>query len=428
MVETCELRSRFAATLAFMYGREVPAYTTLTEVTQDVNRRHADRYPDIAERLGSLERVGAERHCAVRLGSLDELREVAVVFAGLGMSAVGYYDLRQTDSPIPVVSTAFRPVDPEELERNPFRVFTSVLTVGDSRFFDNDLRRRVATYVARRRLFSPDLLRWARRASADGGLPESEAGLFVDAATDVFRLGTEPIDAAWYRELAAVSPVAADIAGQASTHVNHLTPRVLDIDELYRRMTDRGVTMIDRIQGPPKRTGTPLLLRQTSFRALNEARRFRHADGTITREHVRVRFGEVESRGIALTRAGRDIYDRLIGEPDSARWEEAFPHTEQGLDEAGLAYFTYRRDGERTVRMPIVYEDFLPASAAGIFASNLDAVPGFVPAAPGAQYGQDQLEGAIERPVHDPFELYRAQQDSSLARLNRACHDERPLP
>ena len=32
-----------------------------------------------------------------------------------------------------------------------------------------------------------------------------------------------------------MSAVAADIAGVTTTHINHLTPRVLDIDELYAR-------------------------------------------------------------------------------------------------------------------------------------------------------------------------------------------------
>jgi uncharacterized glyoxalase superfamily metalloenzyme YdcJ len=45
--------------------------------------------------------------------------------------------------------------------------------------------------------------------------------------------------------------VAADIGGVPSTHVNHLTPRVLDIDARYERMESRGITMIDEIQGPP---------------------------------------------------------------------------------------------------------------------------------------------------------------------------------
>ena len=85
-----------------------------------------------------------------------------------------------------------------------------------------------------------------------------------------FALSREPIDKCWYDELSRVSAVAADIAGVGSTHINHLTPRVLDIDELYRRMTDRGITMIDAIQGPPRTDGPAVLLRQTSFRALDE--------------------------------------------------------------------------------------------------------------------------------------------------------------
>jgi uncharacterized glyoxalase superfamily metalloenzyme YdcJ len=62
--------------------------------------------------------------------------------------------------------------------------------------------------------------------------------------------------------------------------------------------------MIDRIQGPPRWDGPDLLLRQTSFRALAEPSVFRASDGSLTQGSLRVRFGEVESRGIALTPAG----------------------------------------------------------------------------------------------------------------------------
>ncbi|MDJ0111967.1 DUF1338 family protein, partial [Rhodococcus erythropolis] len=189
MVETWELRARFAAALAKMYGDEVPAYNTLVDVTMQVNRDFAAEHPDSAEHLGSLARVSAERHGAIRLGTLDELGDVATVFGGFGMFPVGYYDLRLTDSPIPVVSTAFRPTDPAELARNPFRVFTSVLTGSDSRFFDTDLERRITGFLRRRTLFSPELLQWARQANRERGLPEPEATQFVEAATSAFRLG-----------------------------------------------------------------------------------------------------------------------------------------------------------------------------------------------------------------------------------------------
>ena len=90
---------------------------------------------------------------------------------------------------------------------------------------------------------------------------------------------------------------------------------MLDIDELYRRMTARGITMTDAIQGPPAWHGPAVLLRQTSFRALAEPRRFRDADGTVSDGTLRVRFGEVEARGVALTPKGRDRYDAAMAMP-----------------------------------------------------------------------------------------------------------------
>ena len=49
-----------------------------------------------------------------------------------------------------------------------------------------------------------------------------------------FALSADPVDNAWYETWRSVSAVAADIGGVRTTHINHLTPRVLDIDELYR--------------------------------------------------------------------------------------------------------------------------------------------------------------------------------------------------
>src|SRR5258707_117676 len=81
-----------------------------------------------------------------------ELAAVADLFAAFGMLPVGYYDLRSAASPIPVVSTAFRPIDANELARNPFRVFTSMLATDDPRYFDAGLRTRVRGFLARRQL------------------------------------------------------------------------------------------------------------------------------------------------------------------------------------------------------------------------------------------------------------------------------------
>ncbi|MFC9832207.1 2-oxoadipate dioxygenase/decarboxylase family protein [Rhodococcus sp. NPDC127530] len=63
-------------------------------------------------------------------------------------------------------------------------------------------------------------------------------------------------------ELERISPAAADIGGRTSVRVLHLAPRVFDIDDLRRRSARRGLTMIDRTQGPPAWSGPDVLLRR----------------------------------------------------------------------------------------------------------------------------------------------------------------------
>lgn len=451
-----ELRAAFALSLSQMYGREVPAYTALVEVAGAVNADVLARDPAAAQRLGSIDRVTAERHGAIRVGTPAEMRQVARIFAALGMEPVGFYDLRDASAKsVPVVSTAFRPTSAVELARNPFRVFTSLLTVWDERFFSPELRSQLTAFLSRRQLFAPEALVLADRAVAEGGLEPEQAQRFLTLATAAFELSPEPVDRTWYSTLERISPVAADIGGVGSTHINHLTPRVLDIDDLYRRMTERGVTMIDEIQGPPRWDGPDVLLRQTSFKALAERRAFRAADGRVEEGSLRVRFGEVEARGIALTPTGRALYDALLGEVDSRLageqqldraevaaqvWRERLPDSEQGLAVEDLAFFTYastgRHPGSRpteladavargwVTRDPIVYEDFLPRSAAGIFASNIGQTAGGTADAPDAlpSHADDGRDLAwmaelLERPVADPHELYAAQRAASLSTL-----------
>jgi uncharacterized glyoxalase superfamily metalloenzyme YdcJ len=449
-----QLRASFAQRLSDMYGREVPAYTTLVDVSREVNADVLRRAGADAERLGSIGRVTAERHGAIRVGTPAEMQQVARIFGALGMHPVGFYNLREAgSSAVPVVSTAFRPIAAEELARNPFRVFTSMLTPADPRFFAPDLRRRLESFLASRELFPPELLDLADLAERDRELSGDDAERFLGLAVGAFELSGEPVDKAWYETLEKVSGVAADIGGVRSTHVNHLTPRVLDIDELYRRMTERGVRMIDAIQGPPRWGGPDLLLRQTSFRALAEPRRMRLPDGTVTSGELRVRFGEVEARGIAPTRAGRARCDALAAEVDRrlaagpeadraaterAVWAAGLPPTERALIADDLAYFTYRlsddrRDDGRTppdtvlglldsgwIRAePVVYEDFLPRSAAGIFRSNLSGDGARDDAQEAPHYDSAWLAGAVERHVHDPFVLYDRLRDESLELIAR---------
>jgi uncharacterized glyoxalase superfamily metalloenzyme YdcJ len=206
--------------------------------------------------------------------------------------------------------------------------------------------------------------------------------------------------------------------------------------------------MIDEIQGPPRWHGPDVLLRQTSFRALAEPRTFREPNGDIRQGELRVRFGEVEARGIALTPRGRRLYDELVGEVDqrlaqaSGRtrqevaadvWAAGLPDSEAELARQDLAFFTFR-PGERIpdgtqpprdvagllaggwlVAEPIVYEDFLPRSAAGIFASNLTGRGEMDAAQGGAHRDADWMSEVIGRPIRVPEQVYAEQRAESLA-------------
>jgi uncharacterized glyoxalase superfamily metalloenzyme YdcJ len=255
--------------------------------------------------------------------------------------------------------------------------------------------------------------------------------------------------------------VAADIGGVESTHINHLTPRVLDIDELYSRMKSRGIEMIKEVQGPPRWRGPDVLLRQTSFRALAEPRRFREPDGSISTGELRVRFGEVEARGIALTPSGRDLYDRLVARVDESLvydpslprqdaaeqvWEQGLPDSEVELARRDLAFFTYRinrdrpRDGREpppdltglidgnwVVAEPVVYEDFLPRSAAGIFSSNLTEKGSVDSSQGGTDRDLGWLADVIGRAVNIPEEIYAAQREESLRQVRGALGPGRDI-
>ncbi len=429
-----ELRAALAAGLSEMYAAEVPEYGHLVDATARVNAGLGD------QRDGA--RLGTERHGAVRVASFAELTQLAALFSAFGMEAVGFYDLRIAATPIPVVSTAFRPIDPVDMAASPFRMFTSTLVADDERFFSADLGAEVERRVAGRRLLAPELQAAVAAANRDGGVTEANADRFVELAVGAFRLNLEAIDADWHARLDAVSPVASDIAAAAGTHLNHLTPRVGDIVALHALMEAEGVTMIDRIQGPPAWDGPDVLLRQTSFRALDESRTFSR-DGVRSEQTVRVRFGEVEQRGVALTPQGRAKVDAAM-----AAGAAANPGDEPGrlsliraelngglrpsiaeMAADGDAFALYRRGdgpvppGDRSLVGlvatgaievdPITYEDFLPASAAGIFASNL-AHAGAATTFDTVRAADAQRLRAAVGTLHDPYALYAAQQQASL--------------
>ncbi|WP_296535667.1 VOC family protein [Rhizorhabdus sp.] len=422
-VSSDHIRARFSAAMSEMYRAEVPQYGTLLKLVDASNAAVLARDPALAEamgRTGDIGRLAGERHGAIRVGTPAELALMRRAFAVMGMAAVGYYDL--AGAGVPVHSTAFRPVDQAALTANPFRVFTSLLRL--ELIDDAALRAEAQAILDARRIVTPGALALIGQAERDGGLDEAAAADFVAELLETFRWhATATVSAQTYGHLLDTHRLIADVVSFRGPHINHLTPRTLDIDAVQAAMPAHGITPKESIEGPPRRR-CPILLRQTSFKALDERILFPSASGEPVPGRHTARFGEVEQRGVALTPQGRAIYDAALaaGRLDEDRFGE-LPDDWDSLRRGHLAYFRY--SGARiapamldaaiaagdVVADPVIYEDFLPVSAAGIFQSNLgDEARG----AYGAQASRAAFEQALGTAVLDEFALYEAIEARSL--------------
>jgi len=436
------IRTLFSQAMSTLYQQEVPQYGTLTQLVTAVNERTLEANPELKNRLSAadeLSRLSVERHGAIRVGKADELSTLRQMFAVMGMEAVGYYDLSQAG--VPVHSTAFRPVSDRALRHNPLRVFTSLLRL--ELIDDAALREKAAAILAARDIFTPGCRALIAKHQQQGGLNAADAATFVQEALETFRWHAHTtVDSATYRALSQQHRLIADVVCFRGCHINHLTPRTLDIDRVQALMPSRGIDPKTLIEGPPQRK-VPILLRQTSFKALEEAVHFN--DGTPGTHTAR--FGEIEQRGAALTPKGRELYDRLLAEAgtgsDNQHHQQHlsavfsdFPDDEESLREQQLAWFRYRltekgehlppRAGESVTQLlaeerlsaePIVYEDFLPVSAAGIFQSNLGDVAQTRSA---GNASRADFESALGCAVQDEMALYQQMQQRSLERCGVA--------
>lgn len=454
LVSPDDIRSAFSAAMSAMYRDEVPAYGTLMTLVGKVNEETLGNDPQLKQRLAatdSLERISEERHGAIRLGTPQELAMMRRAFAVMGMVPVGYYDL--STAGVPVHSTAFRPVEDASLKRNPFRVFTSLLRL--DLIADETLRAEAAKVLAGRNIFTEGAVALIGKAERNGGLGRDDAARFVTEVLETFRWHDKAIvDAGMYRRLHDAHRLIADVVSFRGPHINHLTPRTLDIDRVQKLMPGHGIAPKAVVEGPPTRA-CPILLRQTSFKALEEAVSFQDTDEAWQAGSHTARFGEIEQRGVALTPKGRALYDKLLGDTrarvrpaadgsNAAEYEAAladvftaFPDDWDGIRKAGLGYFRYRLtetgkaaatgatmgvDLDTAIAQglvqfdPIVYEDFLPVSAAGIFQSNLgdDAAQEFT-----ASPNQIMFERDLGASVLDEFahyaEIERASIENCLA-------------
>ncbi|MEM9752451.1 MAG: DUF1338 family protein [Planctomycetota bacterium] len=208
----------------------------------------------------------------------------------------------------------------------------------------------------------------------------------------------------------------------------------------------------DFTEGPD--VATPVLLRQDAYKALTEPVTFANADGsTLETEHT-ARFGEIEQRFYATTPDGRAKYDACLADFEAKRAEDpglakrdfaaylamqaeafaSFPKSLGALLEAGLVFGRYRAtasgeaaagtletadlgelcDGGYLAVDGLRYEDFLPFSAAGIFASNLNQYGTASTAADRPTYEQADLEGVLGKPIVDVNMAYRGIEARSI--------------
>lgn len=303
------------------------------------------------------------------------------------------------------------------------------------------MRQKAAEILRQRDIFTPRCRQLLEEYEQQGGFNETQAQEFVQEALETFRWHqSATVDEETYRALHNENRLIADVVCFPGCHINHLTPRTLDIDRVQSMMPECGIEPKVLIEGPPRRE-VPILLRQTSFKALEETVLFAgQKQGTHT-----ARFGEIEQRGVALTPKGRQLYDDLLRNAGTGQDNlthqmhlqetfRTFPDSEFLMRQQGLGWFRYRLtpSGEAhrqvihpgddpqpliergwVVAQPITYEDFLPVSAAGIFQSNLGNE---TRACNHGDASREAFEQALGCPVLDEFQLYQEAEERSKRR------------
>ena len=286
---------------------------------------------------------------------------------------------------------------------------------------------------------------------ANGEFDETRAREFVATAVETFRWrGAATVPAKVYRKLHSAHPLVADVACFDGPHINHLTLAALDIDAAQQALAASEMNPKAIIEGPPRRR-CPILLRQTSFKALPEPVVFPNATGApAVGVHPRGLAKSSSEASRSRPRGGRSMigcsprptpasrspamlerrgaYGRtpsLLRSLPGRRGDASFGAT--GL--FPLFVDGRRREADRRrpgaifgrgapasrppAIEPIVYEDILLVSAAGIFRSNLDAT--------GSGKFTERSNGALEESLRRGSRQTALYQEARRPRSTRAC-------
>ncbi|KAJ3563878.1 hypothetical protein NPX13_g8049 [Xylaria arbuscula] len=377
-VDSDDLRNAFAMAMSQMYRDEVPLYGDLMRIVLNSNQMiHQE-----GTQHDSLERLTVERHGAIRLGKPEELRMVSRIFSVLGMYPVGYYDLSVAD--LPMHATCFRPIDQPSLQRNPFRVFTTLLRPDLLR---SDAARDLALkLLSQRQLFSSELMRILDGVEQNGRLSPEEAIVFIREALKTFSWA--PLAATSF--LALEEPIQFLGDDHQGVLVGSHRARFGEIEERGAAVTPAGRKLYDE------------LLIET----MEATRELGSEDAELIRRKIFEKYPDTwsELRGKGLIYSQYRCGKKTTEVPD--------------IDAIKIAATTNRKAIEHLIEIGaleatfITYEDFLPFSAAGIFQSNLDQKSNSNVVRTGPD--QDTMENALGGPIIDPDSLYEAAQRNSL--------------
>jgi uncharacterized glyoxalase superfamily metalloenzyme YdcJ len=428
LVKPSWIRSEIVREILAMFASTMPIYEQMFAVARDINSRAGE---DEAQRLGRI------MHGAIRCASDEELCDITGLFAVMGNYPVNYYDLREKVS---VESTAYRPITQDEIEENGFRIFCSRLSMD---CIPAEHRDYVQSIIARRKLFSPELLSLIDTSKANGGLNEHQARQFIAASVKLFTRPEESLTSrAEFAKLQSINKVACQVLVSNSLAFNHLTPSVASVPAAHEEMQRRGIKTIPVWQGP---VGKDFILRQTSCLAPPVKLKFPNGDGTFEIAEYQETFVEFEERLQALTPKGRERFEALFDEgKDALKLKESdpgyaehyyevmrealssFPSEMKTLWDEGLAYFTFEPTGMTAASedinslvasgavklVPQQYEDFFGPAATNIFNSNigLEDVSNVGVAKPDSQAA---FEKALGREVVNMYDYYQQIQDAS---------------